>query len=390
MRTIAALLLAWFASAEADAQRPAAAGSGNYHRMKMVRVVDERGFERPMTALSLLIPTDWQFQGNAQYSLAPGCHGNLVRLVFRAASPDGRLAIEMLPGNSWQWADDPNSLQMMRAGNQQMAQFGARGCDIMPPMTAEDFLRRSIIPAARREARVERVEPIPDVAQQLQEQARQAEQAAARQGIPVRVRADVASARLSYGVNGQPVEEWLIATTFSSGIAGPSFNMNTGRMGQTLFYTCGGDHVFGLRAPQGQLDAQESFFRMVLSTVRVDPQWQARVTQVIANMQAAEIKGARDRSAIITKSGQDIGNIISQTYENTNRSRDHAMEGWSQYTRGVETYRNPNTGEMVDLSNRYGHAWAGASNEYIVTDSANFDPNVSLRGNWTRLEQVRR
>lgn len=391
MKSIIALSLLAVGALPALAQRPSPQpASGNYYRMKKVRIVDERGFERPLTALTLLIPADWQFQGNAQYAAAPGCHANLVRLVFRAASPDGRLAIDMLPGNTWQWADDPNSVQMLQANNRQLAQFGARGCDIVPPLTAEDFLRRSVIPSQRRDARVAGIEPIPDVAQQVAEHAHQIEQAAAIQGLPIRIRANVARARLAYSVNSQPAEEWLTAMTFSSALPAPTFNMYTGRMGQTLFYTCGGDHLFGLRAPQGQLDAQEKFFRMILSTIRVDPQWQARVTQAIANLQATDTKGARDRSAIITQSGHDISNIISQTYDNKTKSQDRAMEGWSQYLRGVETYRNPATGETVDLSNQYGHAWAGPNNEYIVTDSTNFDPNVSLHGNWTRLEPTRR
>lgn len=366
------------------------AARGNYYRMKVARIVDERGFERAMTALTMLIPADWQFQGNAQYAAAPGCHANLVRLGFRATSPDGRLAIELFPGNVWQWADDRNAVGLMQASNQQLAQFGGRGCDLNPPLTAEEFLRRAVLPGARREARVQGVEPIPDVAQEAQEQARQMEQGAARQGVPMRLRVDVTRLRLNYNLSGQPVEEWMTAMTYASGIPGPTFNPMTGQMGQALYYTCGGDHVIGLRAPQGQLDGQEKFFRMVLSTIRVDPEWAARVAQSIANLQATDLKGARDRSAIATQSRRDIGNIIRETHANTNQGRDRAMEGWSQYMRGVETFRNPATGESVDLSNQYGHAWAGANGEYIVSDSTSFDPNVSVRGNWTRLEPVRR
>jgi hypothetical protein len=313
--------------------------------MKMARVVDEHGFERPMTALSLLIPSDWQFQGNVQYGKAAGCHADLVRLAFRAVSADGKFAFELLPGGAWQWADDANAVRMMQANNQRMAQFGMHGCDVRPPPTAADYLRQTVVPAARRQARVTGVEPVPEVQQQLQEQVRQAEQAAARQGIPVRVRADVARARLSYSIGAEPVEEWLTASTVSRGTPGPAFNL--GRLGQTMYYTGGGDHVFGFRAPQGQLDTQEKFFWMMLSTVHLDPQWQARIIQVIAGMQAKDSQGVQDRTKIIAKNGQDISNIMNQTFENTNKSQDRNMEGWSQYMRGVETYRNPNSGETV-------------------------------------------
>jgi len=367
-----------------------APAGGNVYRMKLVRIVDERGFEQPMTALTLLIPTDWQFQGGVQYGQGTGCHANLVKLSFRAGSPDGRLAMELFPENTWQWTNDLNMRKMMQASNQQMARFGARGCDIMPPMSADEFLRRSVLPFVRRDARVSGSEPMPDAAQRLEEEARQLQQIAARQGMRVNIRTDAGRVRVSYMLGGEPVEEWFTAMTSSTGMAGPSFNMRTGRMGQTLYYSNAADHVFAMRAPQGQLDAQEKFFRLVMGTVRVDPQWQARVEQVIANLQAQDIKGANDRSAIAAKAGQDMSKMIHDAYQNATNSRDHSMEGWSQYMRGVQTFRNPNTGETVELSNQYGHAWAGPDNTYVVTDSANFNPNSSLQGNWTRLEAVPR
>ncbi len=354
--------------------------------------------DRPDVRVPALVPraaarpalVDSSLLGRPPAADASGSSVNLVRLVFRAVSGDGRLAIEMFPGNAWQWSDDPNSVQLLRASNQQRAQFGGKGCDIMPPVSAADYLRRSVAPSVRQEARVLVVEPIPDVAEELQQYAQRIQQSSAAQGIRAQVRADVARLRLAYSLGGQPVEEWLTAITSSGGVPAPTYNMYTGQMGQALFYNCGADHIVALRAPQGQLDAHERFFRMVLSTVRIDPQWQARVMQVIANMTASDIKGARDRSAIIAQSNRDISNIINETYENRNRSQDRIMEGWSQYMRGVETFKNPYTGETVELPNQYGHAWAGPNGEYIVTDSGLFDPNVTLRGDWTRLEQVRR
>jgi hypothetical protein len=79
------------ASPKAPAPVSAPAGGGNVYRMKLAKIVDERGFEQPMTALTILVPTDWQFHGSVVYAQAVGCHANLVKLVLRASSPDGRL-----------------------------------------------------------------------------------------------------------------------------------------------------------------------------------------------------------------------------------------------------------------------------------------------------------
>ena len=375
----------------ATATPAAAAGaSGNYYRMKKVSVIDQHGFEKPMPAVSLLIPTDWQFQGDTNY--APtfgGCHENSIEVSFRAASPDGRLALEMFPSYTWQWADDANAVQMMRMSSQQAARAGGRPCEALPAMTAGEYLRRMVIPKARPNAQVVAVEPQPDVAQQAQEQARQYQQTAAQMGMQMRIRADAARARLQYNLNGQAVEEWLTAVTYAAGVPGPSFNMRTGQMGQTMYYTCGAYSIMAMRAPQGELASREKFFTIVRSTVHTEPEWNARVTQVLQNMAASDSKGASDRSAIIAQNGRDISNIIHQTYENTSKAQERSQEKFDQYIRGVETYRNPSTGETFELSNQYAHAWVNGTNEYLLTDSAFFNPNSTLSGHWTEAVPVR-
>lgn len=80
----------------------ALAAEPGYLRMKRVEIVDRHGFEKPMTAMSLLVPSDWKFDGEVRFAQRVGNPEDLVRLAFRTSSPDGRLAIEMFPG--WGWA----------------------------------------------------------------------------------------------------------------------------------------------------------------------------------------------------------------------------------------------------------------------------------------------
>ncbi|MCG6870529.1 MAG: hypothetical protein LJE91_17885 [Gammaproteobacteria bacterium] len=40
-------------------------------RLKQVELVDAQGFERPMTALTLLIPVDWRAQGGVSWNPGP-------------------------------------------------------------------------------------------------------------------------------------------------------------------------------------------------------------------------------------------------------------------------------------------------------------------------------
>jgi len=361
----------------------------NYYRMKKVAIVDEHGFERPMPAMSLLIPADWQFQGSVQYNQNTACHPDMIHLTFRATSPDGRSAIEMFPDHHWQWSGDPQMVRMLQVSSQQMAQYGRKSCDLMAPMDATEYLKRFVVPGVRRGARVVGVEPMTEMAQQLQQQARKDENVAAVQGIRAQVRADVARVRLEYSADGQAVEEWLTAETVIAGMAGPSFNMRTGRMGQAMYYDCGGYLVTAMRAPQGQLQPMEKFFLMMLSTIRLDPAWESRVAGVMAQMNAADSRGAIERSAIATQYGRDTSRMINQGYQSRSKMKDSAFHQWDQAIRGVQTFRNPNTGDTVELSNEYGHAWAGGGNQYILSESEGFNPNVTVGGNWTRMEAVK-
>jgi hypothetical protein len=142
------------------------------------------------------------------------------------------------------------------------------------------------------------------------------------------------------------------------------------------------------RAPQGQLDASERLLETVATSFHVDPQWQAKVTGNALAIQQTELKGVRDRSNIVTKNAEEMRNIQRQGYENAQRAQDHAADQWSQGTRGVETYRNPATGETVELSNLYGQAWVNNRGEYLLSDQPGFDPGVTFKEDWKPLERV--
>jgi hypothetical protein len=363
----------------------AAGGAGSYLVMKKVRVVDQSGFERPMTAATLLIPADWQLQSDIQYQQAEGCPANLVKLVFRASSPDGKLAVELLPGNTWQWTDDQFMRNYMMQSNQMYARFGGRGCDVMQPMTSEAYLRQFVIPNFRRGGRIVAAEPMADAQQKLRADAQRMEQESLRSGVRVTARTDAARVRLA----ADDFEEWVMAFTGSVAAPGPSFNVMTGGMGQTLYYTNAADHVLAMRAPAGELDAQEPLFRLIIGSLQADPAWEGAVQRVIAQMQAKDSQAARQRSDIITDNSRQIGDMISNTYQNRQAAQDRSSANFSQYLRGTQTYRNPNTGEAVDLNNGYSHAWAGPDNTYILSNSANFNPNSVLGGNYTQLQSVR-
>jgi len=366
---------------EASSSPPA--NDGHTYRMKIAKAVDAQGFERPMTSAAMLVPVDWQSEGSTTWNIKD--RGNTTQPSLRASGPDGR-AFEISPAYNWSWADDSRTLQ---ATAQQQAQFGSHPCDVLPPMSAADYIKR-VLGKVRPNAQLAGIEPAPKLMKLLQDNARKTEQAAAQYKLQQRVRPDVARARLKYTLNGKPVEEWLIVATIITGTLGPSFNLQQGRMAQAYTYSCVASMI-AERAPAGQLDFSGNFFDLLNSTYRVDPQWQARVTKGALQIQQTELKGVRDRSAIVAKNAEDISNIQREGYENRQKTMDHINNQFDQYIRGVETFRNPDTGETVDLDNRYGHAWVNNRGEYLLSDQEGFDPNRYTKYNedWKALEPVK-
>lgn len=374
------------ASGAPAAKSPASSGpsispDGHTYKMKAAQVMDEHGFERPVPAASMLIPVDWQSHGDTQWNIRDRC--NTVQLSFQASGPDGR-AYEVFPVYNWTWADDPTFL---RQNFLQSQQFGVHACDVQPPMSASDYIKQNI-GKLRPGVSIAAIEQTPDLMSNLQNQARQAEQAAAQFGLRQQIRPDIVRARLKYTFNGQPVEEWIYTVVVVTATLGPSYNPRTMQMTQSYSYNCRA-HLVGVRAPQGKLDSSEKFFTLLSSTFHLEQEWQNRIAAGAQAIQQIELKGARDRANIIAKNGEEIRQIQQQGFENRQRAQDQQFKEFDQVIRGVESYRNPGTGETVELDSNYGHAWVSGSGVYLLSDQAGFNPNSVSRENWTPLEHVK-
>jgi len=94
-------------------------------------------------------------------------------------------------------------------------------------------------------------------------------------------------------------------------------------------------------------------------------------------------------AAIIAAFQQHVADTINEVTANQIRGANQSAAGMSQIIRGVQTFRNPATGGTFELSNQFDHAWLNGSNEYIMSDDPNFNPNGTLNGNWTSLQPVR-
>jgi len=147
--------------------------------------------------------------------------------------------------------------------------------------------------------------------------------------------------------------------------------------------------VTALRAPQGQLDTNDKLFKVMISCIRPEPKWQAYSNGFIAKLYQAEAQKEATIDSMVAAFQRHVADTINGVTANAERGSQNSAFGFDQNIRGVQTFRDPTSGRTMELSNLYDHAWLNGSNEYIMSDNPNFNPNGQLSGNWNQLQPVR-
>ncbi len=371
---------------EAQAARAPGRAPGSYLRMRLVKVMDEHGFDRPVEAFRFLIPTDWQVEGGVRWTGDIGCPYNIVEAAIRAASPDGGTGIEAFPTHTWAWNDDPMSRQVAAQGQ---AATGAKSCEMSPPVGAAAYLKQVVVPRYRRSAQGLRVvteEPLADLARAYAAAVRPGI-AAMGQGMDFRV--DAARVRVAYSAGGRAREEWFAGAVQQIITPAPSYAalMNGQMIYDAHQFSVTATYLYSTWAGRGELESKAKLFASIVASFRLDPAWQGAVERVITNIGNAQIRGAAERSRIWSEASREISDIQRQGYEERQAVQDRLAERWSETIRGVDTYTDPRTQERVELSGGYDNAWVNNRGEYILSDSPGFNPSVELEEDWTRLEK---
>lgn len=356
-----------------------------YYRLKMVRIMDSQGFGEPVEVVRLLIPADWRAEGGVVWDgQEMRCPTNIIKPRWRAVSPDGLSGVELAPGRSWQAASDPMMQQILR---QQAAM--KTGCDPGPVTSTTNYLRQAVIPNLRPGARVIDAQAQAALTQAKQQKLSSTYGPLVQAGYIRGFRTDAASVRISYSQGGQAVEEWLTANMIS--LAMPSANTAALMQGQVLqnatTYSITLEPVFAVKAPAGHFDNELA--ATIVASVRPNPQYEAAVSQFLSNMAATAQRGAMDRSRIWAEAGRQISATITQSYQSQQAVQDRTAAQFSQAIRGVESYRDPQSGKTVELTGGYDTAWVSPRGDYLVSNSPGFNPAVELHESWTQLRKVR-
>lgn len=363
-------------TAAADGTRKYEEGR-DYLVLQRVRVIDPSGFGQPVEAFSFLLPRGWKLEGGVTWRVGHPCMNEAVAVRYTATSPDGTMRIDGYPVRSWQWNDDPMTLQSMQAN----AQGYGRTCDILPPYDATQFVQQLFLPELEG-AQMADIARAEELSRAMEEQARRNGAAMQANGVgSVEFRPSAVKAHLRF-------PDGSAGTLLCSVDQTVFFMQNFMTGGMSGSYQCQSNFRLVMRYPPGRTEEAERILGTAISSARVNPAWQQAVQQVFANVGRVQQQEEAKRAAIWRQTNAEISASQQRSWEARQESQDRISTAWGQAIRGVDEWKDAG-GNNIELSAGYNEAWSRPDGSYILSNDPLFDPSVVFQEDWKRMEKAR-
>jgi hypothetical protein len=338
-------------------------------RLKKVSYVDQEGIG--CEAFRMLIPADWKFEGGIQWLLNnPGMPGVVA---FRSYNPQGVEAFEAFPNVAFYWTNNPMFTMSFPMGSLYY------GNEVRPPMPALQALQQIVIPRYRVQSGVQIVgqEQLPSLVQQMR-----AANPAAPPGAGI-TSVEGAKVRIRYRYGDRDVQEDVF------GVVEVSHQPNPMVMGmENIFWMV--HFLYSFRALADQLDGLSDMFMAIVRSFRVNQEWYTKYIQLVQYMmqnQIFQLQHVGQIKEILSQISGFFGDMMMDAYYQHQQTLDRISDQFSQVVRGVDEYLDPADEQGIELPGGYAHAWSNGSGEYILSNDANFDPNVGSNVNWQAMER---
>ena len=315
-------------------------------------------------AVRLFVPADWKVEGGVRWM-----HDrvNLATLALRVSSPDGMTALEFLPFSAHVWQD--GGIPYFNVG---MNYLGSIVTLVIADPAA--YVRQIVLPQHRSQvhAQVAGTQALPDVAHAV---------ALAAQEPGMQIAAQAARVRIAYAHGGRQFEEDIYcALLLSRAPATPRL---------THWQP---NQLFAFRAEAGSLDTLAPLLKSMAASLRINPHWFSaylHVSDLFIKRQLQGIRNAGELSRYIARASEQISAAHREAWRAQQTSQDRISANFSRYIRGVESYQYPFEARAIELPSGYRQSWAAPGGDYILSNNANFNPNVGGTRDWRILERVR-
>ena len=348
---------------------------------------------RNFKMMSMLVPVGWDLEVRPGPNFATiDCADTSGRIIVSATSPDKSTGILIIPANASMSLTNPGFLQQK---TEIMRNFKrAFNCNIEQTKPLSANLAEGAARLFPEAHAVGQLQPVPGLSSEVQQAA-----SGANQRSNSHIVAEAGRLRLAGTFQGKQVEMWFVALSTVRTEAAPG--------GGTVTYSdlplCA-----AIYAPPGQLDHNDKLLMTLLSSVQIDPDWTrnaqyfvaglyekingayAQVAKIHQQMSQDNANAAAQQAAIRSDAANYRSKVTSTVAQNRSAALDHSSQQFALYMGDQAVYKDPSTGERVQMSSGYDHVWAsttGNTSEYIMTDSSAYNPNGQAgSAGWSQMQ----
>lgn len=307
-------------------------------------------------AVSFLIPKGWKADGGVQWF--PN-YSILANLLMKITDPQTGAQIEFLPLQNFTYLKQ--MVVPMRPGTNYLGNIVWQPIEDIPQFIRTFYLPKTL--PQLQDARMIGQEELPKIAQQYQ------------QMLGGRGTVKSARVRYAYTVNDKPwIEDVYVTLTYFPWRMGTIWSVAS---------------AYSFRAPADQIDRLTPVMATTISSIRLSQDWYSGymyVQKLFNNRMNQSIRDAKAISNTITRNSEEIRQMFAESYRQRNEAEDRISRQFSEYIRGVETYKNPYEDRPIELPSGYNDAWVNANGDYILSNQAGFDPNVGSNVEWRRMQ----
>jgi len=184
--------------------------------------------------------------------------------------------------------------------------------------------------------------------------------------------------RLRYEYSGENNQPWEEDVTFGLIFSGQ----------QVVSWQVGA--CTSVRAPKGQIDAQQAAIAAVLASFEFNPEWSATVyytRQGWLNVIRESINQDIAMGRIQQQYLNEIHALGQQIQQDRWAHEDKIAESRREVLGGVETYHDAYTDRNFYMPAGAKGYWTNNKGEFLVTDQAAYDPNAGSTIEWKRMDR---
>jgi predicted small secreted protein len=324
----------------------------------------------PMWTFKILIPQGWQFKGGINWiprSL------KVAEVQFRLSAPDGSAGFDYYPDYLNVYSYD-----------QSLLGYYSQHMQVMQPMNAADYLQQVVVPSMRgqmQNLRILQVKPMPQIAEQLNQalyQQIQRDPVYAQLAMGVNISYDVSRIDISYSYNGRTYFETFLAKVIYSQAQNQLLTM-WGPEQLTSFWC---DYNDRTRMINKNI--------IIASSMQINPKFTNllnQITLMVTRNQQQQIKNIGALSDYISRTNNEISDIIQSVIKYRDEVFDKAHANWTEYIRGITTMKDGDVTLEVPIG--YDHVWR-KGDQVMVSNDANYNPNIQQGQGWSELQSTNR